>query len=123
MAEYANAPKSKPPMRAALHAVGLVVIWAMANLGYATEIHSSSTAEERVFESWSLHCLNRTPKICTLSQVVSTDALGRQVVLGATVEVDSTSRRPRLNFRMSHDALKSAGLGLKIDQGDRKSVV
>ena len=74
-------------------------------------------SEERRYASWSLICGDPLLSNCSLSQIVARDPQGKKVVLGATVHIDRVSMRPQLSLRQSPDALKEAGIGLKIEPG------
>ena len=117
MLKHTPLPAMSPTRGKGAMRIGAALLLCIAANGAdALDIKESGAPEERLFGSWGLLCFDRKPRVCTLSQAVSTEPRGTQVVLGVAVHVDPGSTRPKISFRMSQLALPSAGLGLKIDQ-------
>lgn len=104
-------------LTAALAAFAAPIGRAAPVLGHPPAAPRSERPESRLFGAWSLLCLTSQTDSCTLSQVVARDREGRQVVLGVSVQVPAGAARPRIDFRMSPQALFAAGLGLKAANG------
>lgn len=87
----------------------------------AAAASGAPAVQEQLFGAWSLTCPQQPSGACVLSQAVARDPQGRQVVLGAivlmTAPAPKAKPQPRLEFRMSAQAVPQAGLGLKIGDG------
>lgn len=76
---------------------------------------------EIAYSYWKLSCAvaNNTSGLpeerCMISQLISTDPLGRKTVLGITVDFIDPSNTPTIRFRFSSEATKTTGVGIKVD--------
>jgi len=75
---------------------------------------SSAQSPPKIFGSWSLDCPADRPR-CFLSQIVAVDPEGRQVVLGASVELGPPGAPPMIHFRLTRHVEINPGLGVKVD--------
>ncbi|TFW32480.1 invasion associated locus B family protein, partial [Massilia horti] len=78
------------------------------------------TREQR-FGNWGYLCAvardarNRDVERCMISQLVSVNPRARQVVLGLTVDFADSPEVPTLRARFSSNAVRKAGIGIKVD--------
>lgn len=85
-------------------------VWAC--VGVLVSLAPSVMAED--FGAWSLIC-NDTEERCAISQVVAIDPEANKVMMGVSVNYAEISEDPMLNIRFANQAVKGAGVGLKVD--------
>jgi invasion protein IalB len=90
-------------------------------LNKQSAIERPQITEEKQFVSWGLSCAvaqdpnGNASKRCNISQIVSADPEGKKVVLGVTVDFLDARDVPTMRFRLTPEARKNAGIGIKID--------
>ncbi|MBD1389779.1 invasion associated locus B family protein [Neiella sp. HB171785] len=72
----------------------------------------STIATEQDIEAWTLACAEDSP--CTITQLVMAEKAGKSGVVGGVTYFHSANQ-PILKVRFTPDALKSKGVGLKVD--------
>ncbi len=98
-------------------AIGIQAAAVMAGaMAAASAADRGQVVERSVHGAWSLACAAQQKQRCSLSQVVATDPAGKNVVLGVAVDLFDSATVPTIHFRLSANALREAGLGMKIDE-------
>lgn len=107
-----------PTSRRPLHSVIALLLLPMCLHGGGSMASDSTPRpkklEDRVYGSWSILCPPARAQACTMSQVVSTDRLGSNAVLGVSVHFKEGTSTPKIDFRLTPDALFSTGVGLRV---------
>ena len=80
----------------------------------ATLLSATSLADTaQNFEKWSLICGEQGN--CSLSQIVTTDPQGKNIILGVNVNYSLSKEFPVLMIRLPPSTHANGGVGLKID--------
>lgn len=99
---------------------GLIIFTFMLAHGFAQPNLPKPKFSSENYGSWSLVCPktigDETP--CQISQVVANDPKGKKVILGISVYYFDSTDKSVITFRLSSIAVREAGIGLKIDNGD-----
>lgn len=100
--------------------LGLMIFVLIPFSVFAQENMPNRPLTAETFGSWSLICPEKIDKKtpCQISQIVANDPEGRKVLLGVSVYFAGSPKRPMIDFRLSSIASQTAGIGLKIDNGD-----